>query len=70
MFCPCGNHIPEDRLGFLQETNRPICCIQCSTEKEKLALMEYGHKTAGYLVIVPNDKESQRLANRSFRRAR
>jgi hypothetical protein len=42
----------------------------CTGEAPKLVLMEYGHKTAGYAVAVPNDPEAQRLALRAFKRAR
>jgi hypothetical protein len=42
----------------------------CTGESPKLVLMEYGHKTAGYAVAVPNDPEAQRLALRAFKRAR
>lgn len=59
-----------DRAEFLQETGRPLICVSCSGESPKLVLMEYGHKTAGYAVAVPNNPEAQRLALRAFKRAR
>lgn len=66
----CHNPIPPDRLIFLIETNRPLVCLDCSQEKPKIVLMEYGHKTAGYPVVVGSDPESQRIAFRAFKRAR
>lgn len=66
----CGGPVDSDRAEFLQETGRPAACIDCTGESPRLVLMEYGHKTAGYAVAVPNDPEAQRLAIRAYRRAR
>jgi mRNA degradation ribonuclease J1/J2 len=66
----CSGHIDPDRAEFLVETRRPKVCMSCAGEAPKLVLMEYGHKTAGYAVAVPNNPEAQRLALRAFKRAR
>ena len=66
----CSSPVDPDRAEFLRETRRPAVCMSCTGESPKLVLMEYGHKTAGYAVAVPNDPEAQRLALRAFKRAR
>lgn len=66
----CTGPMDPDRAEFLRETGRPVVCMSCTGEAPKLVLMEYGHKTAGYAVAVPNDPEAQRLALRAFKRAR
>lgn len=57
----CGVEIDSDRVEFLVETGRPCVCQRCTTETPRLALMEYGHKTAGYLVVVPRGDEHKAL---------
>lgn len=64
----CNTSIPTERVEFLQESGRPCVCVKCSEERPKLTLMEYGHKTAGYLVIVGRGDE--RKALRAYRRSR
>lgn len=64
----CGTALDPERVEFLRETGRPCVCVQCSEESPKLTLMEYGHKTAGYLVIVGKGDEHKAL--RAYRRAR
>lgn len=67
----CNVLIDTDRAEYLAETNAPPTCTAHSTTKAKVTLMEYGHKTAGALVVVDGeDKESVRLANRAYRRSR
>lgn len=66
----CKCEIDTDRADFLRETGRVVYCLSCSGESPTLVFMEYGHKTAGYAVAVPNDPESQRRALRAYRRAR
>lgn len=66
----CHSDIDPERAEFLSDTGRPQVCMSCTGERPKLVLMEYGHKTAGYAVAVPNNREAERLALRSFRRAR
>lgn len=64
----CTALIPQGRVEFLQETGRPCVCVKCSEEGPRLTLMEYGHKTAGYLVVVPRGDEHKAL--RAYRRSR
>lgn len=66
----CSGLVDPDRADFLRETRRPLVCMACSGESPRLVLMEYGHKTAGYAVTVPNNPEAIRLAQRAYRRAR
>lgn len=66
----CNGPVNPDRAEFLSETGRPLVCLPCSGESARLVLMEYGHKTAGYAVTVPNNPEAKRLALRAYRRAR
>jgi len=63
--------IDSDRLEFLQEYNRPLVCKECSTEQRAVGFMDWGHKTAPSLVMVPaNANETIRILNRANRRAR
>ena len=64
----CGSAIPKQRAMFLSETGRPAVCVGCTGETARLVLMDYGHKTAGYAVVVPRGDETK--AWRAFRRAR
>ena len=67
----CNSMIDNDRLEFLQETGRRLVCIDCSVETKALGWMDYGHKTAPQLVMVPaNAKETIRKLDRANRRAR
>ncbi len=66
--CACGQEIPAERLEVFPDAT---ACAGCSTVGKNKVFMEYGHKTAGALVIVDwADKESIRKANRAFRRSR
>ena len=54
MFCKyCRNVIPEGRVEFLTEYHRPMVCIDCSTEQRAVGFMDWNHKTAPSLVMVP-----------------
>jgi hypothetical protein len=64
----CSRRIPKMRLEFLRECGKPMVCVNCSQETPRMVLMEYGHKTAGYAVIVPRGSEQRAL--RCFKRAR
>jgi NAD-dependent SIR2 family protein deacetylase len=64
----CQTQLDPDRALFLAETGRPMVCQRCSGEGPRLTLMEYGHKTAGYLVVVPRGDEAK--AMRAFKRSR
>lgn len=67
----CRSMIDNDRLEFLTEFNRPMVCKDCSTEQRAVGWMDYGHKTAPQLVMVPaNAKETIRKLDRANRRAR
>ena len=67
----CKSLIDQDRYEFLEEFNRPMVCKDCSTESRAVGFMDYGHKTAPQLVMVPsNAKETIRILDRANRRAR
>jgi hypothetical protein len=67
----CRNLIPEDRYNFLIEYNKQIVCINCSTENRAVGYMDWGHKTAPQLVMVPaNAKETIRILDRANKRSR
>jgi hypothetical protein len=67
----CNDIIPEGRLEFLLETNRLLICINCSSENRAVGFMDWGHKTAPSLVMVPaNATQTIRKLDRANRRAR
>ena len=67
----CHESIDEDRREFLEESGRPLVCQNCSTEGRAVGFMDWGHKTAPSLVMVPfNAKETIRILDRANRRAR
>jgi uncharacterized protein YaiE (UPF0345 family) len=67
----CHSSIPEGRLEFLIEYNKVITCVGCSNEQRAVGYMDWGHKTAPSLVMVPaNAKETIRKLDRANRRAR
>ena len=67
----CQDVIPVERAEFLTENKRAPTCINCSTEQRAVGWMDYGHKTAPQLVMVPsNAKETIRILERANRRAR
>jgi len=67
----CGNWIDLDRYEFLVETGRPLVCKDCSVEQKAVGFMDWGHKTAPSLVMVPaNATETIRKLDRANRRAR
>lgn len=67
----CQSVIDDDRLEFLTEFNRSMVCKDCSTEQRAVGYMDWGHKTAPSLVMVPaNAKETIRKLDRANRRAR
>lgn len=66
----CNVVLDEDRIEFLTLVKRKPTCVNHSTEQKKLALMDYGHKTAGQIVVLPTDKESIRRAFRVYHRSR
>lgn len=64
----CGSQVPAMRVRFLRGNARPMVCVHCTQEAPRMVLMEYGHKTAGYAVIVPRGAEQRAL--RCFKRSR
>jgi hypothetical protein len=67
----CKNCVGVERYEFLAETNRNIVCKDCSVENRAVGYMDFAHKTAPSLVMVPsNAKETIRILNRANRRAR
>lgn len=67
----CKSMIDNDRLEFLLEYNKTLVCKDCSTEQRAVGYMDWGHKTAPSLVMVPsNAKETIRKLDRANRRAR
>lgn len=63
----CRQPIPPERLEAVPEAST---CVGCSDVKKVKGLMDYGHKTAGTIVMLPDDEEQRRLAFRAYRRAR
>lgn len=67
----CCDQIDSDRYEFLVEFRRPMICKVCSTETRAVGFMDWGHKTAPSLVMVPsNAKEKIRILHRANKRAR
>ncbi len=67
----CKTDVGIDRYEFLTETGRKIICKECSVEDRAVGFMDWGHKTAPSLVMVPaNAKETRRILERANRRAR
>jgi hypothetical protein len=67
----CKTDVGIDRYEFLVETGRKIVCKECSVENKAVGFMDWGHKTAPSLVMVPsNAKETIRILHRANRRAR
>lgn len=63
----CRQPIPPERLEALPETT---VCVGCSDVKRVLGLLDFSHKTAPVLVMLPDDEEQRRRAFRAYRRAR
>jgi hypothetical protein len=67
----CRSIIDLDRYEFLIETGRETVCKTCSVENRAVGFMDWGHKTAPSLVMVPsNATETIRKLNRANRRSR
>lgn len=66
----CSKEMPLERYEFLVETKRKVTCIGCSSEVKLEGFMDYNHKTAPQLVVLPNNPEIKRIAKRAFQRAR
>jgi len=63
----CQQPIPAERREALPDTK---VCVGCSDVKKVKGLLDFNHKTAPVLVMLPDDEEQQRLAFRSYKRAR
>lgn len=56
----CGCEIPALRLEALPDTTT---CVGCSCVKSYVGFMDWGHKTAPEIVMIPaDDKENLRRA--------
>lgn len=72
----CGAQIPKERLVILRSKGWPTHCVKCSRVQAPAAFMIYSHKTAGELMIIPNNpdgtrnEELVRQAERAYKRAR
>jgi hypothetical protein len=67
----CDDAIDYDRYEFLVETGRKIICKGCSVENRAVGYMDFNHKTAPSLVMVPaNATQTIRILDRANRRAR
>ncbi len=66
----CNSEVDPDRADSLVETGKAATCLACSSEQPKVCFLSYCYKTAAELVVVGNDPESVRRAERAFRRAR
>jgi hypothetical protein len=62
----CKAEMPLERLECGFKT-----CINCSNTKKVVGFMNYSHKTAAEVVIIPStDTESVRRASNAFNRKR
>jgi len=66
----CNKEVLKERYEFLLETKRKIICLSCANEPKRTGLMDFNHKTAPQLVILPEDPEIKRIARRAFCRSR
>jgi hypothetical protein len=67
----CKNCVGVDRYEFLVETNRKIVCKDCSVEQKAVGFLDWSHKTAPSLVMVPaNATQTIRILHRANRRSR
>jgi hypothetical protein len=67
----CRTNIDYDRYEFLVETGRQTICKDCSIENRAVGFMDWNHKTAPSLVMVPsNATQTIRILDRANRRAR
>jgi ribosome-binding protein aMBF1 (putative translation factor) len=67
----CQSVIDPERLEFLIEYKRMMVCKNCSVEQKAVGYMDWNHKTAPSLIMVPsNATETIRKLDRANRRAR
>lgn len=64
----CDEEIPQARLECIPDTET---CVKHSTVKGYLGVLEFGHKTGGYVVKVdPSNEEGVRRMWRAYHRSR
>lgn len=72
----CNNEIDFDRAQAIVDFDLTQSCIKCSKTQAPAVFMNYDHKTAGTLFVVPNNpdgtqnEEKVRQAKRCFNRER
>ena len=72
----CGGEIPQERVEFLEQSNRDLTCVKHSKEQAAKSYLVFDNKTAGSIMIVPNrsdgshDIEAIRQAERADKRDR
>jgi hypothetical protein len=67
----CKTNVGFDRYEFLVETGRKLICKDCSVENRAVGYMDFSHKTAPSLVMVPaNATQTIRKLDRANRRCR
>lgn len=66
----CGCSISTERLDYNPNIRTCVSCADIDTPQVH-AFMEYGHKTAGSIVLVDKrNSEAMRMADRAYRRRR
>lgn len=66
--CKCGCEIPAMRLEALPNTTT---CVGCSRVASYVGFMDWGHKTAPEIVMIPSDdRENIRRAQAISERRR
>ncbi len=68
----CDLELSQERAMLIAGSNGalPCVCIEHSKVTKPKGFLNYGHKTAGEVIIIPNNPESLRKATREYRRAR
>ena len=67
----CKTNVGFDRYEFLVETGRKLICKDCSVEQKAVGFLDWSHKTAPSLVMVPaNATQTIRKLDRANRRCR
>lgn len=64
----CDDVIERERAALLLTTC--LCCAEKQQPPATIGLMSYDHKTAGSVIILPPNPESQRKAFNCYRRQR
>lgn len=74
----CSKPVDVERAAIFRELfpERALICVNCSRIEAPLVLMDYSHKTAGTVFVVPTNSdgtrnhEADRKALRVYRRSR